>query len=106
MKNHLLSLWKAVKAKLGTLAAFIPTIAESIQTAIAADDLVKARAHLVELGEAGQALVTFSEKGLLALEDGKLSVMEDAMLALELQKVADEFEDVVTGVDEDDAPAK
>lgn len=105
MKNHLLSLWKAVKTKLGHLAAFIPTIAESIQTALAEEDADKARAHVHELREAAEAIVAFCDKADEALADDKLSLMEDAMLLLELQKVADEIEDVVTGVDEDDEPS-
>jgi len=97
--SFLTKLWNKVIDALGVFAAFIPGIAAQVKIAIAEGDVAKLDAHLDELDEAAEALKKFVVKGKSAIDDGTLDLIEGSDLALELEKVIDELEDVVKGRD-------
>ena len=102
--NFLERIWGKVVDKLGAIATFIPSIAEKIKVDIAERDAEKIRAHATELREAGLKQVEFADQMLEAVSDGNLDLVEGSKLATGLEKLVDEWEDVFTGVDEDDPP--
>lgn len=111
MESFLRKAWAVVTDKLGAIANFIPAIAEKIEVAIKEEkvedlnesfDELEARSH--EMREVCDAIDQFVNHGRQAIADGNLSAVEGARAGLLLERIVDEAEDVVTGVDEDDVP--
>jgi len=98
--SFLTDLWGKVLAKLGSFASFIPAIAAALKVAIANDDVEKVAAHLQQLDEAADAIKEFVTRGQAAIADGSLSLVEGSELALALERVVDELDDVVKGHDD------
>ncbi len=117
MESFLKRAWKALTAKLGSFAAFIPSIASQIEVGIRDNDTAKilkvcdawdTRAHETrETLDAGDELMAHLRKAVEPDPDGvvRLTAAETGTGLLLVEKLIDEAEDIVTGVDEDDAPA-
>jgi len=105
MKSYLKDLWAKAMLKLGAVASFVPAIAAQINVALDAGDAAKLRAHAVELKEAGQAQIDLGDALLIATEDGTLDLVEGSEIALKIERMLDELEDVAKGYDEDDVAA-
>lgn len=109
MESILLRGYEAIESKLGGLASFIPAIAQSIKKSIDEEDYAAVDAKLRELDkrthEGREALAAADNLAAYvrqALRDGDLTLAEGAEMALLVERLVDEAEDVVTGVDEDD----
>lgn len=101
--NELLGpLYQKIVSKLGPVAPFIPTLADAIKINIADGDAAGIQARAREAREAAAELTILADKCDAAVADGQLSGREAAELLVEVENVIDEFEDVITGIDEDD----
>jgi len=98
--SFLTNLWEKAMAKLGDLASFVPGIASMIHMAINEGDAAKVNAHAVQLKQFAQALMDFADAAVEATADGTLDLVEGSELALALEKVVDEADDVVKGQDD------
>jgi hypothetical protein len=106
-RDFLGKIFGKVTKSIGSFAALIPLVADKIKIAIAENDGEKARAHGVELIEAGEALKNLGRSVVSATEkdpDGviRITAVEGAEVLQVLAVAADEFEDVLKGHDEDD----
>jgi len=104
MNLNLAEKWATLMEKLGPAGAFVPMVADAVAVGVNEETAAEILKRCDETDEAADALKAASTKTRAALADGKLSIAEAADLALALEKVIDEFEDIATGVDEDDAP--
>lgn len=109
MDSYLKRFWGVVQQRLGGFADIVSQLAMKITMDIKTGDAVSIRAHFAELVEFGQSIVDLGNAGLKATEpdaDGvaRLDVAEGIEILQLVERVADEGEDVVTGVDEDDVP--
>lgn len=93
------NLWAKVISKIGILASFIPGIADALSMALKEGDVTKINAHLTELEEFADALKAFAATGKQAVEDGTLTLAEGSVLALELENVIEQADDIVKGKD-------
>lgn len=98
--SFLTKLWEKAMNALGVFASFIPGIAAAVKIAIEKGDVEKLNGHLDQLDEAADAIKAFVAKGKEAISDGTLDLIEGSELALELEKVVDELEDVASGQDD------
>ena len=102
-RNILQDFWAQIKGKLGSLAAFIPTILDSIKIALKAGDAEKILAHAKELDEFADSLKALAAGMRTTVgPDGKLLAGAIPEVLTLIEAAIDEGEDVITGVDEDD----
>ena len=104
MKPFLMNLWDKIEAKLGRMASFVPMVLGEVKIKLAAGDVVGAKARLNELEEALLISVDRVRKIKERLADNILDGNETVDTLVDMEKMVDEWEDVVTGVDEDDDP--
>ena len=97
--SFLTNLWNKFLAKLGSVAAFIPGIAESVKIAIESGDVEKVRAHATQLKELAAAIDFLADAALDATDDGSITLVEGSELALAIESVIDEADDVIKGYD-------
>jgi len=110
MKNILGPLWDSAMEKLGNFSSFVPAVLSQIKVKLSEGDAAGVHQRGVELVEAGQALSNLGQKladATLPDADGQITLTptELADAAVALEHAIDEFEDVMKGFDEDDAPA-
>ena len=98
--SYITALWDRVLLKLGSVASFIPPIAEQIKVAVADGDVAKVRAHTVQFRQ-------FCEKGIAlcdgiddAVADGNINLVEGSQIVLDLESLVDEADDVIKGADD------
>jgi len=112
MKSFLTAAFEALESKLGGVASFIPVLAEGIKKGIDEEDFAAIDKHLREAEKRiheGRETLTAAEELTAhvrqSVRDGDLSLAEAGQGLLLVERLIDEAEDVVTGVDEDDEPA-
>ena len=104
-RDFLKTKYSGIMGNLGPFGSMVAAAASSIAVPMKAGDVEGTRARAVEGKEFAAAFDTFCDNVIEDLADDKLTVAELGELIDELAGVADEAEDVVTGVDEDDPPA-
>lgn len=98
--SFLTKLWDKLMAKLGAIAGFIPGIAAALKVAIDEGDVDKVRAHAMQLDQFADALKRFAAAAIEATDDGTLDLVEGSELALLLEAIVDEGDDVIKGHDD------
>jgi hypothetical protein len=106
MNSFLENLYAKVIAKLGSLASFIPMIASNLKKALVEGDIAKIKARTHELRELAAAQTNLANVIDDAVADGSIDLVEGSEIAIALERMIDEAEDVIKGIDEDDAPAE
>jgi hypothetical protein len=104
MDSYTKKFWAVVQDKIGSVSELIEPIGKQIRLPIDQNDIEGARARAHEIKEAGVELTATGDVMLKILEDGTVDVVEGAEFIVQFEKLIDETEDIVTGVDEDDAP--
>ena len=104
MDNYLEKLWDLAEAKMGALAGLAPTIAANVKISLKEGDVGMVRVRATELRECAAAQDRLGVALLDAVADGSVDLAEGADVALALEKVLDEAEDVIRGYDEDKEP--
>jgi hypothetical protein len=111
MKDWIGTAWDALTKKLGALNAFLRPIAREIEIGVkerdksrvvAACDAMDSRTH--ETREACDASDDLTAYVRTSLEDDNWTALEAGNIALKVQRLIDELEDIATGHDEDDEP--
>lgn len=92
--SFLSNLWLKVLAKLGSVGAFIPLVAEVVKIAIKEQDVVRFQAALDALEAFAQALLKFVAKGREAIQDNQITLVEGSELALDLENIVEEAADI------------
>ena len=102
MESYLSKIWGLIVSKMGPFGGFIVGIVSKIELDINDANVGKIQSRAVEMKEAAGVLDRFADKILAAVEDGTLTIEEGSDLALGMEKVLDEIEDIIKGRDEDD----
>lgn len=87
--SYLTNLWAKILLRLGTLAAFIPPIAEQIKIAIEAGDVEKVRALTAKAREKFTDGLALCDKVDEVLADGNLTIAEGSEVALAIEALVD-----------------
>jgi len=98
-ESYLEKLWDRAMSKLGSLASFVPMIAAQIKAALAEKDVEKIKAHAVQMKEAAAAQDALADKIIDAVADGTIDLIEGSEIALALENVLAEYQDVAVGHD-------
>ena len=101
MKNYAVLAWEWFKTKFAAIAGFAGPLAKSVEVAIAAGDIEGIRARAVEVRELGNKLIECADFLEIAVADGNMSLYEGARALELLNSLADEGEDIYSGIDED-----
>jgi hypothetical protein len=103
MKNYAVAAWNWINEKASGLVAFAEPIAKSLKVAIEAGDVEKIKAHNQELREFHEGGIVFCDTVDEFVADGNVDLYEGATALKMINDQLDQAEDVITGVDEDDA---
>lgn len=104
MKDYIGLLISKVRALLGPVWEYVPSIADALRRALADGDAATVKAISIELREFAAAQIALADHLDEVLADGSVTITELAGALDHLQTVADEGEDIATGKDEDDLP--
>ena len=103
MKNYALEAWAYLVKKISFISGIVAAVSNSLIVALREKDIAKVKAHSLELRELGQKMIDTSDFLDEAVSDGNLDLYEGSQALVLLNDLLDEGEDVITGVDEDDA---
>ena len=87
--SYLTNLWNKVMAKLGRIGQILGLLAEELHVAIKAGDKAKALEISAKAREKALDVIALCDSVDQALEDGILTAVEGAEVALKLEAIAD-----------------
>jgi hypothetical protein len=102
MRNYIVEAWEWFKLKVNAIANIAVPLSRSIRIAIALGDVTKIRGHAKEAREFGNKWIQIADFLESAVADDTMDLYEGAEALNLLNQLADEGEDVISGVDEDD----